>query len=187
MKCSEGKKCQQNWPDSFKTILKFLCICYLVTEVFFFKCVNRTVPLYDSHLYHLSRQFWAGLLFDPSGSILTSHSISLRMATFSSLREGLKKQNLSFKVTSWSLTRSWSPGHRFWEAIYNFSQGFWEKRAYFHLKAGTRNAKFSPQGLSDFVLSLRESWKWVVTVTRKKWLFCLEGSLDRNLERYSQF
>lgn len=40
--------------------------------------------------------------------------------------------------------------------------------------------------LLDFLLDLRESWKWVVTVIQKECLLLLEGSLDRNLERYSQ-
>lgn len=93
-------------------------------------------------------------------SILTCLlSISLQMVSSFSLREGLKKQSISFKVMSWSLTWSWSPGHRLW-MFYHFSQGFWKKRAYFHWKMGTRNAKFSPQELPDFILGLRESWKW---------------------------
>lgn len=60
----------------------------------FFKCANRTVvPLYGCHTCAIYREnYGPGFVFIPSGSTLTSPSISLRKAISSSLKEGLKKQ-----------------------------------------------------------------------------------------------
>jgi hypothetical protein len=109
----------------------------------------------------------------------------LAISDFFIFKRELKKQNLSFKVMPWSQPRSWIPGPLLW-ILSHFSQGFWKKRAYFHRKAGTRNAKFSSQGQPDFILDMRESWKWAVTVTQPS-LLLLNGLPGRNLERNSQF